>query len=264
MTSAEIDKLWDWSDASASEARFRALEGGEARTQVARALGLQKRFDEGHAILNDLGTGEGVVAARIELERGRLFRSSGLPDQALAHFQRAVELSRLAEAEFYELDALHMVALVVPADEAIKVTAEAMEIAASATEERARNWEGTLANNLGWTHHDAGRFEEALQCFERQLEVRLRQGEAWRIPIARWCIARCLRSLCRVEEALSIQLELIETGDGYAFEEAGECLWQLDRKAEARPYFSKAAELLKEEINPERLANLVARAESDS
>ncbi len=76
------------------------------------------------------------------------------------------------------------------------------------------------------------------------------QDKADDVRVARWCIARCLRSLERVEEALAIQRELeqqiadIENPDGYVYEELGECLYALGRSDEARPYFRRAYELL--------------------
>ena len=57
-------ELWDFDDPAGSEQRFRSAaetaEGADRLvllTQVARALGLQERYDEGHAILDDLAVG---------------------------------------------------------------------------------------------------------------------------------------------------------------------------------------------------------------
>ena len=53
--------------------------------------------------------------------------------------------------------------------------------------------------------------------------------------IARWCVARCLRSLDRTEEALAEQqalaaeLEAIGETDAYVAEEIAECLSALGR-----------------------------------
>ena len=85
--------------------------------------------------------------------------------------------------------------------------------------------------------------------------------------IAAWCVARTLRSLNRVEEALSRQMALKDEfesaagGDGYVFEEIGECLLDLNRPEEARSYFSQAYESLAQDIRlterePERLARM--------
>jgi len=87
------------------------------------------------------------------------------------------------------------------------------------------------------------------------------------IRIAQWSVARALRSLNRIEEALSKQLALKEEyeavgqNDGFVFEEIGECLLALDRAKEARPYFGKAYEILSQdtwlaEEKPARLARL--------
>jgi hypothetical protein len=80
-------------------------------------------------------------------------------------------------------------------------------------------------------------------------------------------VARTLRSLDRIEEALSRQMTLKDEfdsageGDGYVFEEIGECLLALDRLEQARPYFLIAYELLIQdtwllEREAERLARL--------
>ena len=81
--------LWNFDDPESSEQRFRAeAENADPddrlvlMTQVARALGLQEKYDEGNAVLDDLSPPEDEVAVRIALERGRLFRSEDDPDQA--------------------------------------------------------------------------------------------------------------------------------------------------------------------------------------
>jgi len=88
---AELDDLWDYDDPAGSEIRFRAAieaaeAGGdpvavdEARTQLARAPGLQGQFDDGHAILDAVDASHPIddrIRVRALLERGRLLRSSG-------------------------------------------------------------------------------------------------------------------------------------------------------------------------------------------
>ena len=74
-----------------------------------------------------------------------------------------------------------------------------------------------------------------------------------RLRIAKWTVARCLRSMSHIEEALSKQLALkaefdsIGGSDGYVDEEIGECLLLLKRENEAKPYFAKAYELLSQD-----------------
>lgn len=119
----DISRLWDFDDPAGSEQRFRAaLETAEGAdrlvllTQVARALGLRERYDEGHAILDDLAASDAEVATRISLERGRLLRSAGRPDEARPHFEAAAESARDAGLESLHVDAMHLVALVSPAE----------------------------------------------------------------------------------------------------------------------------------------------------
>ena len=129
-------ELWDFDDPAGSEQRFRAAaetaEGSDRLvllTQVARALGLQERYDEGHAVLDDLAVDDPEVATRASLERGRLLRSAGEPDAARPHFEAAAGTAREAGLEALHVDALHMVALVAPAEDQQRLTEEALAVA---------------------------------------------------------------------------------------------------------------------------------------
>jgi tetratricopeptide (TPR) repeat protein len=86
------------------------------------------------------------------------------------------------------------------------------------------------------------------------LQWREVQSSRPKIRIARWCIARALRSLGRLDEALAlqqaIQQELTDEGttDGYVLEELAECLLALDRAVEAQPYFRAAYAALSQDV----------------
>ncbi|MBI4926955.1 MAG: hypothetical protein HY835_04260, partial [Anaerolineae bacterium] len=82
--------------------------------------------------------------------------------------------------------------------------------------------------------------------FQRALRYRQEQEDPAPIRIARWCVARTLRSLNRLEEALQIQQELLaeNTEDGYISEELGELYLALGKPEEARPHFAQAYSLL--------------------
>lgn len=204
--------LWDFSDPDGSEGRFRAAAQGrpspEAEawaTQVARALGLQERYDEGHAVLDTLDSDDPEVRCRIALERGRLRRSAGDPDAARPYFESAAEL---APADSLRIDAWHMLALVLPRPESTELTHRALETARASSEPAARAWEASLLNNLGMEHADAGDFTAALPVFEQALAVRRPGDDAEATRVARWMVAWSLRNLGRTEEALRIQREL--------------------------------------------------------
>ena len=110
-----------------------------------------------------------------------------------------------------------------------------------------RRWSTSIdCHNVGWTYHAEGNFEEALRRFEQALEVRLQFSAVEPIRIARWCIARCRRSLGQVAEALAGQVQLLAEFEasgqtsGYVWEELGECHLALGDAATARPYFALA------------------------
>lgn len=224
--------LWDFDDPAGSERRFReaaeAATGGDRLvllTQVARALGLQDRFAEGHATLDGLATDTPEVAARLELERGRLFRSAGEPDKARPCFEAAVTEALRAGPDVLLVDAVHMVALAAAPEEQVPLLEEALEVSRTSQEPAARRWEASLLNNLGMTHADAGDWPAALAVFEQALTSRRGTGKAGDLRIARWMVAWALRNLGRTEEALAIQselkAELLEAGetDTYVDEE---------------------------------------------
>jgi len=165
------------------------------------------------------------------------------------------------------VDAIHMLAIIAPPASSLDLNLRAIQLAESSGQEKARGWLGSLYNNAGWSYHGMGDYASALEMFEKAETVRRSQGRVNETRIAIWTVARALRSLNRVEEALSKQMELKDEfesaseSDGYVFEEIGECLLALNRAEEARPYLGKAHELLSQdswlaEKEPERLARL--------
>ena len=261
----DILGLWDYNDPAGTESKLRAVLAkavasddrgyhAELLTQIARAQGLQRQFDEAHATLDraDAMIGSDMRRAKVRLlvERGRVFNSSGSADKAKPLFVEAWELASGEGIDGLAVDAAHMVATVEVREEGLKWNHKALDLANSSSDPDAQRWTGSLCNNIGWSHHSNGEYDKALIYFEQALQHRRAQGKADDIRIARWCIARCLRSLNRVEEALAVQRELeqqiaeIEDPDGYIYEELAECLQALGRTDEARAHFLRAHELL--------------------
>ncbi len=281
---ADLDALWDFADPAASEARFRELlarargeQGGELTcetlTQIARAQGLQRRFGDATSSLDEAA---GLAdpsrprdAIRIALERGRVANTSRSSDRGRASFRQAWELASAAGEDGLAVDAAHMLGIVDEPEPAWAWNERALALARSSPDADARRWVATLANNMGWARHDAGAPAEALELFRLALAERETQDDPRRTQIARWCVARCLRTLGSVDEALAAQealaAELAGAGvvDGYVTEERAECLLALRREDEARPLFAQAhAELSADPwlagAEPERLARLAA------
>ncbi len=273
----DVEALWDYYDPEGSRTRFfEAKEGkgeedvAELDTQIARTHSLLREFAEAHAILDKVSAssvfGVPKVKIRYLLERGRTHNSSREKDLARGLFLQAYELAVLNHEEFLAADAAHMMAIVEPGESSIDWNRKTIEIARVSTDLRARKWIGSAGNNLGWSYHSLGRFEEALAQFEEVERFRRELGGENHL-IARWCVARTLRSLGRLDEALTEQLKLLTDRDalgkpsGFVFEEMGECLHGLHRGPEAAPYFARAFELLSEDKwisadEPERLERL--------
>lgn len=275
-----FDRLWNYGDPAGTEQKFRALltdaeDRPELRaqllTQIARCQGLQRDFDAAHATLDAVEAGLGaepsVAALRLRLERGRTFNSSGFADRAVPLFESALRMAENLGEEFHAIDAAHMLGIAETGEAGLEWNLRAIAMAEAAADPRARGWLGSLLNNTGWTYHDRGEFETALDHFERALAFRREQGREPGIRIARWCVARCLRSLERYDEALATQralaAELAAAGesDGYVDEELGELLLVTGRAEAATPHFARAYELLSQDAwlvaqEPERLGRL--------
>ena len=276
----DFDSLWDYSDPRQTETKFREIllqipENNSAYlellTQIARSQGLQQKFDRAHQTLDQVERRLGNYASRAKvryyLERGRVFNSAGHPEEARPFFEQALDMAKNLSEDFYAVDALHMLAIVAPPASGLDLNLQAIQLAESSEQEKARGWLGSLYNNTGWSYHDMGDYESALKIFQKAEAVRKSKGRAHELRIAQWCVARTLRSLNRIEEALSKQMKLRDEyeaageSDGYVFEELGECLLALDRAQEAQPYFAKAYEILSQdkwltEKEPARLAHL--------
>jgi tetratricopeptide (TPR) repeat protein len=260
-----FDALWDYSNPQGTEQAFRALLPtaeaagdvsylAELLTQIARTEGLQQRFDDAHRTLDTVEPLLPAAGARARirylLERGRAYNSSRRPNEARPLFLQACELAREKREDFYAVDAAHMLAIVEPAEASLQWNERAIEMAEGSADPRARGWLGSLYNNLGWSYHDLGRYEDALATFQKGLEWQRGAGKEREARIAAWTVARALRSLGRYEEALEMQREnqraLQAAGEpvGYTEEEIGECLLALGREQEARPHFARASAVL--------------------
>ena len=265
--SATLDAKWDFADPAASEARFRAeraqwpdgsREALEAETQIARTQGLRRRFAEAHATLDAVAPALPSAAPRVQvrylLERGRTFNSSGDKARAVALFHEAAARSATDATEgaaFYHVDALHMLGIATPPAEQLRWNLEALAAAEAATDPRARGWRGSLLHNLGWTWLERGDPQRAIGYWRQALAVREASGDAARIRVARWTLARGYRAAGRLDAAEAIQralvVELDRTGtpDGFVYEELAEIALARGDANAAQPWAAKAHALLK-------------------
>ncbi|MFN7757574.1 MAG: tetratricopeptide repeat protein [Betaproteobacteria bacterium] len=242
----DLSSLWDFSRPDVSEQRFRAalLTASEddaliLRTQIARSLGLRRDFErareELRAVAKELDRAGAEARTRYFLELGRTYASAAHPAElqtpqaselARSAYRQAIELARTASLDGLAIDAIHMMAFV-DTDAADQLTwaEEALRIVESSTQPAARRWEASIRNNLGHALHQLGRYDEALVQLRQAVAIRERGTSAEATRTAHWMVARTLRVMGRVDEALKIQLRLEREADlagkpdHYVFEE---------------------------------------------
>ena len=259
LDAAALDRWWNFDDASASEAKFRAelanlpaTSGArmELLTQVARAQGLQRRFDEANATLDEVGAVLPRMPARVSvrylLERGRVLNSSHQPERAVPLFDAALDQAQATGEDFLAIDAAHMLGIAAPPAQRLEWNLRAVAMTEKTQDGRAKRWLASLYNNIGWTYHERGEYERALEYFRKALPAWEARGNPGAIRAAKWSIGRALRSLGRNDEALSIQrallaeLERERAADGFVLEELAELELARGDPLAARPWFAKA------------------------
>ncbi len=260
----DFDKLWNYSDTASTEIKFKEVLNQSAdkplvyrqqlKTQIARTYSLRAMFNEAHELLDtvekELHEEPSLAGVRYHLERGRTFNSSGKKAEAKIHFEQAQKIAEVLNEDYYTIDAMHMLAIVAPHDEAILIQQQALIKTEESTNLSAKKWLGPLYNNLGWSYFDLGEYEKALSIFLRSLQWRESQKSAPEIIISKWCVARTLRALNKIDDAIKVQLALFEetttTGnpDGYVHEELGELFLLKNDQLKYPFHFEKAYELL--------------------
>jgi tetratricopeptide (TPR) repeat protein len=274
-----LRRHWDFDDLGATERRFREqlvreeddATRAEVLTQLARVHGLRGDFEGGEMLIHEaeaLAAESDRAAVRIDLERGRILRSSGDAQAALALFVSACERGSRSGELYLAADAAHMAALAAPDRSGmLEWTERGIELASSG-DGSASYWLGPLLNNLGWEQYEAGEHAEALDAFERALAARERDPKNQEaIALARYAVAKVLRALGRPGEAAPL-LEVAvawtqDEGkpDGWYHEELAEVYAALGRESDARAHARLALPLLLEadpsfEADAPRLARL--------
>lgn len=265
----DFDNLWDFDKPEETEKKFLDILNGlngdnidykaELLTQIARSQGLQMKFDAAHNTLDKAFTlikpDDIKIHERYLLERGRVFNSSKQPGKAKPLFLDAYKFALKNNLDYYAIDAAHMMAIIEKDNDSLRWNEIAIKIAEESKDERSKRWLGSLYNNTAWTFHDMGKYDDALKLFERNVVWHEERKSKKSLIIAKWSVARTLRSLNRIDEALNMQMKLIDElkemeleQDGYVFEEIGECLLLQNKADEAKSYFNSAYEMLSKDI----------------
>lgn len=202
VSQEDLDALWDFDDPIASEGAFRAAISssdytvGRAvlGTQLARALGLQGRFDEADRVLESVDAAVPVIRARVALERGRLRNSGGHPENAIDFFVNAASIAEAAGDRFLLVDALHMLGIAQP-ELSARHTAAALAVLENVAERRTQRWRVALHSNRGWALVDQGELAAALLEFEQAERDAVEYGTEEQQGWAREAIEECLEAI---------------------------------------------------------------------
>ncbi|MFC1897944.1 hypothetical protein ACFLYJ_00040 [Candidatus Cloacimonadota bacterium] len=282
-----FDAMWDYAHPDSTEMRFKEIlpllsqttefdvdeqYQVELLTQIARAQGLQGKFDEAGISMQQaeelLTDNMPVGQIRYLLERGRLLNSMGEKETAAKTFLKAYEYGLENQLDLYTIDAAHMLGIVVPPEEQIEWNLIAFDLVEKTQDQRVKGWLGALSNNIGWTYFDLEEYETALGFFQKGYDWRKLQPDETATRIAKWCVARCLRALEKYDEALQMQLDLeIEINqkesekDGYVFEELAELYAVKNDFVQTKIYANWAFEILSQDPwlqqnQPDRLQRL--------
>lgn len=282
-----FDAMWDYAHPDSTEIKFAEIlpllkdspettydaeYHVELLTQIARAQGLQGKFEEAGRTLE---TADSLLTANMKtgkirylLEKGKILNSSGKREASKPIFLEAYNFGKENALDCYTLDAAHMMGIVEPPEKQLDWNLKAIEIAEVSSDPRCTSWLGALYNNLGWTYHDLKEYEKSLDLFQKGYEWRKNYNNEKATCIAKWNMGRCLHSMKRYDEALNIQNELLQEfeekqieQDGYVFEELAELYLIKNNQSEAKKYFKLAYEYLSKdewlkENEPERLERL--------
>ncbi len=262
----DFSKYWQYQDPAATHRELdKLLEEtplddklvrAEILTQMARARGLQQRFEDGEKYLMRalklIGKNDKSRAyMRYLLEYGRLRNTAGDAKAARISFLTVWDKARQYNYPFLAVDAAHMMAIVEEPDKQLGWSEKAIEYIESSENKRVSGWLGPLYNNTAWTYHDLGQYDKAMNLFEKGLEFRKSRNDTMGVLIAEWTIARCYRSLNQIDKAKKLQLKLEKefidyTGKpyGYVYEELMEIAILEKDEANTKEYAKKAYEIL--------------------
>lgn len=278
----EIDKLWNFSNPEETRRKFEQLlaeQSGTApldyllqiKTQIARTYSLTAKFQKAHGLLDEvelqLSNETPGAKVRYLLERGRTLNSNQEKSKATELFVQAYNYGKEIEAYNYSVDAAHMIGISsATLNDKLKWNQRGLEEAEKSRKKNVRRWIGVFYNNMGWDLFEAKRYTESLKKFELCQDFYEELGEKDSLDIARWSIAKTYRFLGRTNEALKIQIALLEEksgvdDSGYTYEELGELYFLKNEAEKAKTYFRKAYEILSKDIwlqknEPDRLARL--------
>ncbi len=260
----DIDGFWNFDDLVKTETTISALlpspsetwssKDVEVLTQLGRVQSLQGHHASARVTLAEaqkkIADLDSAARLRPEirylLEQGRLLCAQMTPSKAQNYFSQAWNLSASAKEVFFAIDAALMLSISQPPKYQNEWLQKALSLAEETVTEQGHLWLAQLYTMDGWHKFDFRSFDKALESFEKALARPRVPGDDTKNFVIRWCIARTLRALGRIQESYDLQYalhtELLEVGgsNGHVYLELAECQQTLNRLAEAKTNFEFA------------------------
>ncbi len=227
----------------------------ETLTQLVRLLNILGNPSEAAATLKQA---QDIIAScepsahriraeiRLALEHGRHLWLARNPARAQSFLNHAWTLATTNKEYFFAIDAALMLAITQPPKFQNEWINKALNLAEKTDEPQAKLWLTHLYLVKGWQFFDFHRYDEALQNFTKAFERPRDKGVTTNLQVIRWSMARALRSLNKLSEALEIQntllVELSSAGqkNGFVLLEIAECLQLLQKTEEAKSFYESA------------------------
>ena len=83
-----------------------------------------------------------VPGSAICWSAGACSSSSGQPEKGRPLFEEALEMGKQLSEDFYAVDAIHMLAILAPPDQGLELNRQAIQMAESSRQEKARGLAG--------------------------------------------------------------------------------------------------------------------------
>ncbi|MGZ3709170.1 MAG: tetratricopeptide repeat protein, partial [Bdellovibrionota bacterium] len=245
----------------------------ELTALLARSQGLQGKLDDARGNIKKAEQMlEGAESYRVSakicflIEKGRLMILEKIPSQARPLFAEAWQLAGNSGEDYFRIEAAQLLAAIEPQKVQKEWILKALALSETSPQPRARRCQGSLFATLGWMQFEMRQYDTALGTFQKALSCIQAEALPRKRIVAKWAIARTLRALNRVDEALEMQKDLLAEAertnmkDGYVYEELAECLQTLKKTTEAQVYFDLAyRELSKNEWLADNKAERIKR-----
>ncbi len=184
-------------------------------SQIALAQAMQHKFKLAHKTLDTaeklLTSNYSIAQARVLLERGRVYMQAFQFKKSLPFFLKSYQFSKKHKLDYHASNAAHMIAFVTPnLKDKIKWNKISIAINTQSKDPKVSDWNMIDYNNLGSNFIDAKKYQEAISAYKQTVKLAIKKKLEVIALGGKWGIACGLRGLNKIDQALTMQLELLD------------------------------------------------------